>query len=533
MGIEKIKGKVETLAGSNVPEGKVIKNRAFLTSPVDSTSFTGVAATVPKTLKDVILDLMPKKINFMVKAHKNMGEIQNQTINALGTGLVAPVFIKYNPLSDTDEDTRTYTAWRQPVSAVLAMGTQCAIVIPFNKAIERMSDIGYEHFSLLNNASLYPSEKYIEKSIKAANSGKKLSKEELKFKVEEAKSQYNKALKDMINQDKIVFNKIGVNGASTAELPKEEFKKLFEETLDELIKEERAERKNLFGDNFKFKTERGIFYFENSEAAKKTLDKISESLASIYGEAPQGVVNEQGCVAKDARKRFNQACKKIINELKQEAKIDPSKKVVNKELIKMVKEVKSRNINDTSTSRILFKKVDKMYNSLAEMSAKTSTDQISQAVIDKLNGRARAIDGFVEVLNEIKTKLKTDGITVAEAQRILDVRAGLITPDGKPIPVEDLVDTAKDSVESVEKRIQSKVSSLAGNIGDQLKKHVKSNLDGLKRWTGLFVSLAILPATCWLLNKIYPWFMAKAFPDLTNSKNKAKEEKLNQKVEVA
>lgn len=55
----------------------------------------------------------------------------------------------------------------------------------------------------------------------------------------------------------------------------------------------------------------------------------------------------------------------------------------------------------------------------------------------------------------------------------------------------------------------------------------------LKRWTGLGVSLAILPATCWMLNKIYPWFMDLAFPSLSNKAAAAKEKKNNnQKVEV-
>ena len=146
MGIEKIKNKFEGNSSTRFMAGPAVKNRIYLGEIKDSTSFTGTGAataTAVRSINDILLDIMPKSAKRMVKMHEGMGEIQNQFINALGTGLVAPLFIKFNPLSDTDENTRTYTAWRQPVSAVLAVGTQCAIVKPFNDLIRWMSDIGY------------------------------------------------------------------------------------------------------------------------------------------------------------------------------------------------------------------------------------------------------------------------------------------------------------------------------------------------------------------------------------------------------
>ena len=86
---------------------------------------------------------MPSSQKIMNKLAKNMGEVQNIIFNSLGTGLVAPIFIKWNPLSKTDEDTRTYSAWRQPISAVLAVVTQAGITAPFNTLINNMSNSGY------------------------------------------------------------------------------------------------------------------------------------------------------------------------------------------------------------------------------------------------------------------------------------------------------------------------------------------------------------------------------------------------------
>ena len=80
-------------------------------------NFTGArAAAQPISMvstpeiKEVLMKLMPSIFRGMQKLKNSIGEFQNIVINSLGTGLVAPILIKYNFLSKTDEDTRTYTA---------------------------------------------------------------------------------------------------------------------------------------------------------------------------------------------------------------------------------------------------------------------------------------------------------------------------------------------------------------------------------------------------------------------------------------
>lgn len=179
-----------------------------------------------------------------------------------------------------------------------------------------------------------------------------------------------------------------------------------------------------------------------------------------------------------------------------------------------------------------------MIESVNTMQSKKSTQEIIEYVNEVIYRRTNAIDGTIETLTKIKTKLETSGITVKEAQQIINetieasrnsVRAKL-TATG--ISEADLKKSV-DWIESAGTRLSEKSESIAKCIGEQLKKHAKSNIDGLKRWTGLGVSLAILPATCWMLNKIYPWFMDLAFPSLSNKAAAAKEKKNNnQKVEV-
>ena len=538
MSIEKIKNSLETTSAQRLFNGQAVKNRVYLGVPHDTTSFSGAAKVVTpaaKPLKEFLLDIMPGKIKKMVKIHEGMGEVQNQLINATGTGLVAPLFIKYNPLSDTDENTRTYTAWRQPVSAVLAVATQAAIVVPFNKIIKHAADIGY--FSTRYNSSLFPSDDYLKKEIKELNPGKKYTKQEMKDAIEAHKSaNYDKKLINMIEQDKIVFNTSNGKTASTLEMPAQEFKKLFTETIDNIIQSESAEKVKVIQRKLPQKIERGIFFHNNPDEAKSVLQRLRSNVTQIYNQTDFATTPNQ---IAEANKKFNKDCKALIKELKTEIKKDSSKKSVNTELIKIIKEIKDKNTgNDSSALRVLGEKIDKMIESVNTMQSKKSTQEIMEYVNEVIYRRTNAIDETIEALTKIKTRLETSGITVKEAQQIIDdtieasrnsVRAKL---KDNGIGEADLKKSI-EWVESVGTRLSEKAKSISKCIGDQLKKHAKSNIDGLKRWTGLGVSLAILPATCWMLNKIYPWFMDKAFPNLSNKAAAAKEKKNNnQKVEV-
>ena len=538
MSIEKIKNSMETISAQRQFNGQSVKNRVYLGVPHDSTSFSGAtkaAATAAKPLKEFLLDIMPGKIKKMVKIHEGMGEVQNQLINATGTGLVAPLFIKYNPISKTDEDTRTYTAWRQPVSAVLAVGTQAAIVVPFNKIIKHAADIGY--FSTRYNSTLFPSDDYLKKEIKELNPDTKYTKQEMKDAIEaRKKTVYDKNLVEMIENDKIVFNTFNGKVASTLEMPAQEFKKLFSETIDGIIQAESNEKVKVIQKKLPQKIERGIFFHNNPDEAKSVLQRLRSNVTQIYNQTDFATTPDQ---IAEANKKFNKDCKALIKELKAEIKKDSSKKSINTELIKIVNEIKNKNTgNDSSALRVLGEKIDKMIESVNTMQSKKSTQEIIEYVNEVIYRRTNAIDGTIETLTKIKTKLETSGITVKEAQQIINetieasrnsVRAKL-TATG--ISEADLKKSV-DWIESAGTRLSEKSQSIAKCIGEQLKKHAKSNIDGLKRWTGLGVSLAILPATCWMLNKIYPWFMDLAFPSLSNKAAAAKEKKNNnQKVEV-
>jgi len=535
MGIEKIKSNFEGSTSSKFFAGPAVKNRVYLGCSKDTTSFTGTAnaaSAASRSIKEILLDIMPKSAKRMVKMHEGMGEIQNQFINAVGTGLVAPLFIKFNPLSDTDEDTRTYTAWRQPVSAVLAVCTQCAIVKPFNDLIRWMSDIGY--LGQRYNSTLNPSDNYIKKLIKEENPGKSYTKKEMEAEIKARKDNiYDPALRKMISEDKITFKTTNAKGITTFDMPEEDFKNLFKQTIDSIIKEEEQQRKIAIENKLPSQIERNIFYHNHPEETRAVLQRVSGTIAQSYSQS--GAASS----GKDSCKAVEKECKNLISDLKAEIKADPSKKDTNQELIKIVKELREKLTDkDASSLRILDNKINKMNETVNLMASKRTTKEIIEHVNNGIYLRTNAIDGVVDALKDVRTKLDGPGITVKDAQatidRIIESSKNALETELKSRGLDaEAILSSVELKEGLSTRLKKKAGNLPKAIAEQLKKTTKSNIDGFKRWTGLGVSLAILPVTCHLLNRIYPWFMDLAFPKLSNKTGKKTETPdNNQKAEV-
>lgn len=95
---------------------------------------------------------MPKTVRFFSRYRKMMGERQDIILNAIGTGIVAPVFIRYNSLSKSDNNTKSYSALRQTAMAIIAVVIQAGITIPIDKYVDKLikTDKLGEKFSLKN-----------------------------------------------------------------------------------------------------------------------------------------------------------------------------------------------------------------------------------------------------------------------------------------------------------------------------------------------------------------------------------------------
>lgn len=166
------------VAQSGAQNRKHAQSRAYLGA---SPAFTGAKLS---KIQEIILKMMPKSeqrwFNVLNKIQDfSKGEMGGIVITAAGTGLVAPLPIAFNPFvkakpDATEEEkaevkrTKQYTAWRQPISAVLAILIQASVQKPIDKFLQNLTNdaetANIFGSKVLNQASLYD-EKYLERKI--------------------------------------------------------------------------------------------------------------------------------------------------------------------------------------------------------------------------------------------------------------------------------------------------------------------------------------------------------------------------------
>lgn len=437
---------------------------------VDSVSF-GKAPTKEMVSKSMET-MMPPILTGMRKAKDSMGEVQNIIINAMGTGLIAPIFIKYNPLSKTDEDTRTYSAWRQPVSAVLAVATQATVTIPFNNAIKDMAANGW--FGESFNETPY--------------CGKGADK---------------KFIDNLLNKNTILYNTSKFDKSTQLkEIDPERYKKLLNETIDSLLKKEETEHNRCNGIKKELRIARSKYYQANPEASSKLLNEMNE------------ILNSNSSV-----KEIQKQLKNKIKELKNNNADD--------ELIKMAQEVKDRGaaLQENMLSKFfgLFtrkkageatygdvvisamkKKVSNM-KKFAEMYKGMTAEQAEKVAAESITERLSDVEYAKNFLNNVKERLK-NGATAADIEALFTHEA------------------------ETNKTFRLRDKKFSTEVLLKFQELTKNNISIFKQISGLIVSCAMLPITCSLLNYLYPIFMDAVFPNLSNKKHTNKSSELVQKA---
>ena len=466
--------KVEKINLTNYNGASKLRVTSGMHSPnsnFESPNFTGsvVQADMVKDLQK----LMPRTIRVTNKLADSMGEIQNIIINSLGTGLVAPIFIKYNPLSKTDEDTRTYSAWRQPISAVLAVATQASMVAPFNNLINWMANVG--KLADPYNKTNFQSDAYIRKLIHKTNP--ELSKEQLDRAVAKEKvKQYNKLLENLKNENTIYIKQYN---APSKKMDNGSFKNLLLETIDDMIKDDNDKLKNCDKTSEKRKI-RSEFFRKHNDNAKQVLTEIKDNLNNLNS-VPD----------------YKDYLSSKIKSLKAEN--------ADEELIKMVKEVKERatiKTNDPNAQKALIEeirnKISKMLKQADTYSKAISEEDVSKHVEESVKNKTTTLNTSIKTLQDIKTDISsTDGWTIKDIEKRISNKL-------------------KEANLSEDCSIKIPFST---KVIEKYKSNIESSLDGYKRFTGLIISLAVLPITCTLLNWIYPIFMDAVFPNLSNKKH--------------
>lgn len=334
-----------------------------------------------QTLKKEISNLMPKSIKTISKMSKFTGEVPNIIINALGTGLVAPIFIKYNFLSKTDEDTRTYSALRQPISAVLAVLTQAGMVIPVNRVIDNMSNTGQFNDSKYNKAG-FQDVNYLKKELK-----KEFPKASAKELDELANKKYVNNLQKLIEtaykENSIVYNLKG----KEVRLSPEGVEKILNQTTDDMLKNVTSNLSRYEGDKLAKQIQRGEYLRNNGKQVKEVLTKIETEMAS-----------------KKDYKEVSELFKSRIKDLK-------SAKGHN-ELISILTEISNR--PDVSTIK---DKITDVKHNCKTFGNCTSMQEVATKAAAKLEVKINALKAEKAVIEKMKTAIKNKA-TIKEIAEI-------------------------------------------------------------------------------------------------------------------
>lgn len=145
----------------NVPVRNITSNCAQ-----NNVAFGSNIKLIEKGIENSLIN-QSKVTKFLNYIQKNEGEVMNILVNAVGTALVAPFFIAFNPISKEDKNTKLYSALRQPISAALAIITQVGVVTKFNKYIDKLAvngKLGKDY-----DMSIRPFAKYTYNQVKKNN----------------------------------------------------------------------------------------------------------------------------------------------------------------------------------------------------------------------------------------------------------------------------------------------------------------------------------------------------------------------------
>lgn len=451
-----------------------IKNNGYYSQRQSKTQSNqiGFTSNIPQaTIEKEINALNPSILRGINKLKNNIGEFQDICINALGTGLLAPIFIKYNPLSKTDEDTRTYSAWRQPLSALLAIATQGLFTIPIVSKINSMANEGA--LNLDCNKTPFKDKDYAMHIMKKLHPG--LSKKQREVLADEYLAKQDENLINTLKKENTVYYTIK-GQTEPVKISQEKYIETLNKTVDSMLADEEKRLKVCNDVKLTKRIERSEFYRNNYDTSKNLLKEIEAKINRT-----------------DDVKEITKFLKNKHKELK--------KSKANTQLLDMITE--TRILGSAGKDKML-EKVKRMQGHVEKYKGLTSKEQVVEAVKASISERINEHKDSIEFLNKVK-KAIAENKTVNDIEEMFKLK----------------IKEAKNA--NKEFRLADKVFSK--EVANKLKELTKKHIEGVKRIATLAGALIILPISCDLLNRIYPRFMDIAFPKLSSKKhnNESKE----------
>ncbi len=459
-------------------------------------SFTG-GASYTKEITDGLYHA--KTIRRMESLKWLKGEIGGILITALGTGMVAPIFIGFNPFvkppknatpeqKEETQNTKLYTAMRQPISAVLAILFQASVQKYIDKGLDKVfNDPEIAKYARVNlDQSRLNTESRIKDTIdkEMKQEGKKKPSAIRALFSKKAEQERN-AYKDDFNArvkarkesqlDKIAseFEITGKITPGKNSMPDSKIAELVNNQIDEYIRGARKLQKSAEGMIPRY-LDRADIIIKNKETLNRILNPIIN----------KGSVTVEELDTLIAQNKDNSGVKLLLEEIKnkpEDLRMHRIKRTIDR--IGLIE-----NLCDGNYERDIYRqKLIERNNVLEDIISQLSEQKIKDPKAADANSIKDAIDKIAKICNFEKR------------------------PDAEKEILRN-TDMFGNKFETIKSKIFKDVTT-------RYKKLVERNYTSWNQFTKIGVGVLItLPITCTALNWVYPRFMEIFFPKLAGVK---------------
>ncbi len=454
--------------------------------PANSRQTPSVPHFTGRNINKEIMEQLPNKtaIKVMEKFKWLKGELGGILITALGTGAVAPIFIAFNPFVKAPEgateeqkkdvdNTKKYTAMRQPVSAVLAVLIQTSILKPIDKGLEILfNNPNYaKNLWISLDQSTLSKKSYIEKQTK-----KEMQKEGLKFENKEAftkelDKRVNEKLKMQIGQTAEKLRQTGKIHIGNRTVDNQTTAEIINNTINSYIED--AKNLKTSNEGLKFYQKRASILVDNEQDFRK-----------LFKDLPKSGNEIADYLKKASLQTDNQDIKTILEE------------IINA----------PENLRASRCQRTL-ERID----TIKKICDNKFTPEL---YLSKMKETNNELDNIINNLELAKIK-DLKNATEETIQSAIRKAAGYCQYDNTNFRLGKKfqeTETFQTNIEDLMKKIYKDVTT-------GYKKVIEKRYKGFNQISKIAIGLCItLPITCTALNWVYPRFMDLCFPKLSGKK---------------
>ena len=476
-----------------------------------SPNFTGGVTS----LADEITNSLPgkKALSRMKSLEWLKGELGGILITALGTGLVAPIFIGFNPFVKAPKNaseeqkkevtnTKLYTAMRQPISAVLAILFQVGALKPIDKVLDKIfNDPEYaKNLSINVDQSALNNKSYLKTLAKAELKQKGIKKPSI---LEGFKEGFGKITKQRQNYDEMVKKAADAKAEEQIEQVSDIFRQtgrikagkrnISNKTVAELINKQIDDYIN---DAAKLKIDNNGLAFYSGRA--QTLIENESRLREMFKDVPVEAIDKT-TDAKELQKLYKQTDSILKGALAKEK--DPAVQRILQEILDKPEDIRASRIARTLHRIDTIKDTCKGHFTPEEyLNAMTLRNSELDKTITKLK------------MNKISDPAKATTATITDTMNRLIENCQFKKSANLLKSILHDTNTFDSDEIKLTKKIYKDVTKL-------YKKFLENNYKAPNQIIKILIGVCItLPITCNALNWVYPRFMEIVFPNLAGVK---------------